>query len=122
MVQWFVDEPGEDKHNADLAYFKGDFESAAELYAKVLAANNGKGVFQLATQTDDLARALIKAGRTSEALEWAKKLVRLPGYIIMLLSMKFIVQHINFTSLNLCGSGLFLVTKGQPKQCRCPGG
>ena len=46
------------------------------MYAKVLADNNGKGVFQLATQTDDLARALIKAGRTGEALEWAKKLVR----------------------------------------------
>ena len=50
--------------------------TAADLYEKVLRGNKGKGVFQTASQTDDLSRALLKAGRTREALYWANKLVK----------------------------------------------
>ena len=73
--QWFRDDSTELKHNADLAYFNKEYLTAADLYEKVLRGNKGKGVFQTASQTDDLSRALLKAGRTSEALHWANKLV-----------------------------------------------
>ena len=58
-----------------MAYFNKEYDKAAELYEKVLRGNKSKGVFVTASQTDDLARALLKAGRVDEAHQWATKLV-----------------------------------------------
>jgi len=77
QFEWFVGDEAESKHNADLAYFNGEYDKAAELYRKVLDRDQGKarGVFQTATKTDELARALLRAGRIEEAEEWADKLL-----------------------------------------------